>query len=102
MSDVTQLPVPNEQEVSELVEAICVTFLDKIKDNNLVIAALADCLGLSCEMDKEHCDALLDYACERAWNYAHTVFVKRATPKPDNVTPLMTPRKPDADDEPKE
>jgi hypothetical protein len=65
--------------------------------DDLALAALADMIGCICE-GKKHRDAMLNHASERAWAYAHTVFRRRRSPPPDNVTPL-TPRdtKPNTD-----
>jgi len=88
-----KLNVVDERQVDELAEAIT-NFIGDDTPNELVLAALADVVAICCQIVNENNpDTVLNDFYERAHTQCHTVWVKRATPKPDSVTPFVRPEK---------
>jgi hypothetical protein len=91
MTDVvTSLKVVDQRLVDELSIAIC-EILDQAPDE-IVLPALADVVATCCNIaDKNNPETLLDTLYNRACGQFHAVYVRRAAPKPDSVTPFVRP-----------
>jgi hypothetical protein len=73
--------------VDKLTLDIC-EILDKAP-NEIVLPTLADVVAICCEIaDENNPEALLNTLYNRAREQFHMVYAKRATPKPDSVTPF--------------
>lgn len=89
-SNIVNSNIVNEQEVSDFCDTLC-ELLDTVP-HQVQLAALADAVANACDSAEAagigSMDRCLDYVRQRAWDKAHAVWVVRATPRPDNVTPL--------------
>jgi hypothetical protein len=92
--EIVNLNVIDNRQVDALADVICDVLGST--PNDIVLAALADVAAICCEMaDEKNPEALLDAFYARAIGQFHMVWTKRATPKPDSVTPLTRPEQDD-------